>query len=70
MSAESDTQIFTLSHVQPVLEAVVRRWNEVQPRERRALFEDFAHSIHPTRQRHGTKFLTVRWHNRTETTAH
>jgi hypothetical protein len=65
---ERDTQTFTLSHARPVLEAVVSRWNEVQPRERRVLFEDFAHSIHLTRQRRGTKFLTVRWRDRTETT--
>ena len=65
---ERDTQTFTLSHARPVLEAVVKRWNEVQPRERRTLFEAFAHSIHLTRQRRGTKFLTVRWRDRTETT--
>jgi hypothetical protein len=65
---ERDTQTFTLSHARPVLEEVVKRWNEVQPRERRTLFEAFAHSIYLTRQRRGTKFLTVRWRDRTETT--
>jgi len=64
---ERDTLTFTLSHARPILEAIVRRWDEVQPRERRTLFEDFAHSIHLTRQKRGTKFLTIRWRDYTET---
>jgi len=64
---ERDTLTFTLSHARPILEAIVRRWDEVQPRERRTLFEDFAHSIHLTRQKRGTKFLTIRWRDHTET---
>ncbi len=65
---EHDTQTFTLSHVRPVLETVVQRWEEVQPRERRTLFEAFAHSISLRRQHRGVKFLTVHWRDRTEST--
>lgn len=65
---DRDAQTFTLSHARPVLEAVVRRWDEVDSRERRTLFEAFASSIHLTKVKRGTKFLTVRWRDRTETT--
>jgi hypothetical protein len=63
-----DKQTLAVSHARPVLEEVVRRWNEVESRERRSLFEAFAHSIHLTRVKRGTKFLRVLWRDRTETT--
>jgi hypothetical protein len=65
---ERNTQTLKVAQARPVLEEVIARWDEVEGRERRSLFEAFAHSIHLTRQRRGTKFLTVRWRDRTETT--
>lgn len=65
---ERNTETFPLSHARPVLEEVIKRWDEVQPRERRTLFEAFAHSIFLRRQHRGVKYLTIHWRDRTETT--
>jgi len=63
-----DTESLTLAHARPVVEEVVRRWSEVPSRERRLLFEAFAHYVHLSKESRGTKFLTVHWRDRTKTT--
>lgn len=65
---EHDSQTFRLSHARPILEEVIRRWDEVKSNERRTLFEAFAQSIYLKRQTRGIKFLTVYWRDRTVTT--
>jgi len=63
-----DKQTLTVSNARPVLEEVIRRWDDVEIRERRTLFEAFAQSIHLTKIKRGTKMLTIRWRDHTETT--
>jgi hypothetical protein len=58
----------TLLDTHPIWVEIISNWEAVNNQERRKLFEMFAYSIHVKKQRRGTRFLTIRWRDNTETT--